>query len=163
MSKHCIATSLLAAIAIAGASMPSHAQNAGSASAPANRIVGLWLADVALGSCQGGPAFVAFQGLNTYHAGGTLSDTNNTPSALRSPGHGAWKHLGGNSYASRFRIFRVLPSGQYDGHADVRTTIVLDGPGSTYGSEVRARNYNPDGSFRGELCGVADGTRIDVE
>lgn len=164
MNIHRTRTALLAAALLAAAALPlANAQSPGSASAPANRIVGHWHASVALGSCAGGPAFVNFQGFNTFHAGGTLSDTNNTPSALRSPGHGTWKHLGGRSYASRFQIFRFLPSGQYDGYADVQTTSVLDGAGNTFQSEVRARNFNPDGSFRSELCGVSDGTRVSID
>ena len=159
-----IRTALLTAALLAGSGLPAvQAQNPGATSAPANRIVGHWTSDVALGSCQGGPAFVRFVGFTTYHAGGTLSDTNNTPSALRSPGHGSWKYLGDNSYATRFQIFRFLPSGQYDGYADIRTTTVLAADGETAETEVHARNFNPDGSFRGELCGVADGNRVSID
>ena len=154
---------LLTAIAGTAGARDAGIPSRGIAPVPANRIVGHWRADVALGSCAGGPAFVAFIGFNTFHAGGTLSDTNNTSPALRSPGHGTWKSLGNGQYVSRFQLFRFLPTGQYDGYADVQGTLTLDQAATSYSSEIRARNFNPDGTFRGELCGIAVGDRVAID
>ncbi len=129
---------------------------------PTNAIVGVWNTDISLRPCAGGPVLVSFKALGTYHAGGTLSDTNNTPSALRTAGHGIWQYVGSGEYKTRFQIFRFLPTGAYDGYADVHTTTTLVGPDKST-TTVLATNYNPDGSFRGELCGSGSGSRLSID
>lgn len=156
----------LALMLAASASGPALAQsgnlqNAGLLPVPANRIVGTWRSEVALQPCGGGPTIAAFNTLVTYHAGGTLSDTNSTPSALRSPGHGIWRYLGHSQYRTRFQLFQFLPSGQYDGYTEVQTTVILGGNSNT--SSVIARRYNQDGSFRAQLCGNGSGERMSID
>jgi hypothetical protein len=41
----------------------------------------------------------------TFHQGGTLMDGTTTPSALRSPGEGVWRHTTDNTYAFRIKAF----------------------------------------------------------
>lgn len=130
---------------------------------PSNSIVGHWQAEVTLGPCTGGPA-QSFVGFNTYHAGGTLSDTgSNAPPSLRGPGHGIWQLQRNGQYKSRFQIQRFQPTGEYDGYADIRTTIVLHDRGRQYAQTIQARNFRPDGSLVVELCGNAAGRRIAIE
>ncbi|MEO5629178.1 MAG: hypothetical protein ABIQ62_05345 [Thermomonas sp.] len=130
---------------------------------PTNAIVGTWNSDISLSPCAGGPVLVSFKALGTYHAGGTLSDTNNTPSALRTAGHGIWQYVGGGEYKTRFQIFRFLPvTGAYDGYADVHTVTTLVGP-NQFTTTVLATNYNPNGTFRNELCGSGSGSRLSID
>ena len=128
----------------------------------ANRIVGLWSVEVSIGPC-GTPANRNFIALNTFHAGGTLSDSNTLPGSLRSPGHGAWRYIGGGMYEGRMQFYRFLPDGSYDGLQDVFNTLELHRGGNRYESAVRARVLNTDGSVRVELCGVAVGTRVRID
>ena len=127
----------------------------------ANRIVGLWQVNVAIEPCKGGPplSFIAY---NTYHAGGTLSDTNAAPPATRGPGQGIWEYMRRGQYKSRFQFYRYLPTGAFDGISDIRTNIVLDARATRYSSTVYARVLNPDGSLRVELCGSAQAERIRI-
>lgn len=135
----------------------------GLASSFANRIVGAWRVNVALGPCTGGPATISFTALNTFHAGGTLSDSNARPGTERSPGHGVWEHSGRGLYETRFQFFRFLPTGALDGVQDIRQTVALDARGRSYETTIRARVLNVDGSQRAELCGTASGQRIAVD
>lgn len=130
-------------------------------SSPANRIVGLWQANVTIAPCAGGPART-FTGYNTYHLGGTLSDTNSTPPATRGPGQGLWEYQGHDQYTSRFQFNRYLPDGSFDGISDIRTWVVLNAGGDQASQTIYARNLNPDGSLRVELCGNASGERIGI-
>jgi hypothetical protein len=133
--------------------------NAGLLPGPASRIVGTWRSEVALQPCGGGPTVAAFTTLVTYHAGGTLSDTNSSPPALRSPGHGLWRFVGNSQYRARFQMFLFLPGGEYDGYNDVQTKVILGG-GNGNTSSVVVRRYNADGSLRAQLCGDGVGERL---
>ena len=130
---------------------------------PANRIVGHWRTEVTLAPCSGGPAR-SFIGFNTYHAGGTLSDTGtNLPPGLRSPGHGTWRYQGRAQYRSRFQVFRFTQAGEYDGYADVRTSIVLNARATQYAQTINARQFDRDGVLQVELCGSSNAERIAIQ
>lgn len=139
------------------------AEKNGLAAAVANRIVGAWRVNVALGPCAGGPTTVSFTAFNTFHAGGTLSDSNARPGSERSPGHGVWEHVGRGLYDTRFQFFRFLPTGALDGVQDISQEIALDARARSYESTIRARVLNVDGSLRAELCGTATGQRITID
>lgn len=133
------------------------------ASAPANRLVGAWRVNVSLGPCGSNQTTITFTAFNTFHAGGTLSDSNARPGSERSPGHGVWTFHGRGLYESRFQFFRFQPNGALDGVQDIRQDVVLDPRGRSYESTVRARVLNVDGSLRAELCGTSLGQRIAIE
>jgi hypothetical protein len=132
-------------------------------SAVANRIVGAWRVNVALGPCGGGPTTISFTAFNTFHAGGTLSDSNARPGSERSPGHGVWEYVGRGLYDTRFQFFRFLPTGALDGVQDITQEVVLDARARSYVTTIRARVLNVDGSLRAELCGTATGQRISID
>ena len=137
---------------------PGSMHDAGLLPTPANRIVGTWRSTVVLQPCGGGPTLPTAITLLTYHAGGTLTDTNTAPPTSRSPGHGLWRYVSDSQYRGRFQVFAFLPTGQYDGYTEVRTTVILSGDSNT--SSVVARRYNADGSLRVELCGNGSGERL---
>lgn len=133
------------------------------ASAQANRIVGAWRVNVALGPCGAATTTISFTAFNTFHAGGTLSDSNARPGTERGPGHGVWKFHGRGLYESRFQFFRFQPGGVLDGVQDIAQDVVLDPRGRSYESTVRAKVLNVDGSVRAELCGTSVGQRVAIE
>src|SRR5688500_5337965 len=96
---------------------------------PANRIVGLWQMRVSVAPCGGGPSrnFIAY---NSFHGGGTMSDTNAAPPTTRGPGLGVWRYMGMGLYKARFQFFRYLPDGSYDGVSDIRVEMSLAANGS---------------------------------
>ena len=130
---------------------------------PANRIVGMWTVAVTIGRCQGGPQYT-FTAFNTFHLGGTMSDTNDHAATVRSPGQGVWQYSGYGQYRSRMQFFRFLPTtGAFDGIQDVRNTIQINTQATQYTTTVYARMLNADGSLRTEICGSAIGNRIDID
>jgi len=52
------------------------------------RIQGVWETQITLNDCAG-HVIRSFQGMLTFHQGGTMMDGTTTPSALRTPGFGA--------------------------------------------------------------------------
>ena len=129
---------------------------------PVSRIVGLWQVSVTLAPCAGGPSrsFIAY---STYHAGGTMSDTNAAPPTTRGPGQGVWQYQGQGQYRSRFQFFRYQPDGTFSGVTDVQTEITLSADGLESSSDVHARNLDPDGSVQAELCGIGVAQRVSIE
>lgn len=158
LSQTTLAILLAAMTGAAAAQTP--AQN-GALPVAANRIVGLWSVTVTIGPCAGGPTrtFIAY---NTFHAGGTLSDTNAAPPTTRGPGQGIWQYRGRGQYKTRFQFYRYQPDGSYDGIADIRTTVQLNAHATQYTNTIYARNVNPDGSLLVELCGSAVGERVGI-
>ncbi|MDQ3495132.1 MAG: hypothetical protein M3485_06340 [Pseudomonadota bacterium] len=137
------------------------AQNQGNV--PANRLVGVWKVDVAIGPCSLPNPVVFFSAYGTFHAGGTLSDTNWTAPTYRGPGQGVWAYKGNGQYASRFQFFRFdqASPAPATGFNDVRVLITLDAGGNGYSGVVNARQLDLAGNPVGPpLCGQAIGTRL---
>jgi hypothetical protein len=128
-----------------------------------NRIVGVWDSQVTVGACAGGPTR-QFRGLNAFHLGGTLTDTNFAPPTSRGPGVGTWLYSrAGDVYSVRMTFFRYLPDGSFDGVQDVHREISVSADGKSTSEVIFARALNPDESLRVEQCGTATGRRIDLE
>ena len=68
------------------------------------RIQGVWETQITLNDCAG-HVVRSFQGMLTFHQGGTLMDGTTTPPALRAPGEGVWRHATDNTYAFRIKAF----------------------------------------------------------
>ena len=139
------------------------AHGQGEANAAAQRLVGAWQVDVAIGPCSLPQPVAFFSAYNTFHQGGTLSDFNWIPAGFRSPGHGVWRHIGQRQYESRFQFFRYdqpAPA-TASGRQDVRVRITLDRDGDHYTGEVAAQQTDLAGNPAGPpLCGDAVGTRL---
>ncbi len=135
----------------------------GGRNVPAERLVGAWSVDVAIGPCSLPDPVAFFSAYNTFHAGGTLSDANWAPPSSRGPGHGVWRYVGKRRYESTFRFFRYdnpQPS-QASGVQEVKVRITLDADGQGYTGDVDAQQMTLDGSPVGPaLCGQAIGTRV---
>lgn len=165
MKLHCtlLAAALVLASSQGAAAEPTPLQS-GLLPVPANRIVGFWHAQVSIGPCAGGPVNT-FLGLNTFMAGGTLSDTNTFQPTSRGPGMGVWTYLGrgrhGESrYKNHFQFARFKPDGSFDGLQDVYNDITLQADAKTWTANVHAYVLNVDGSVRVEACGSALANRI---
>src|SRR5437773_4720952 len=68
------------------------------------RIQGVWETQITLNDCAG-HVIRSFQGMLTFHQGGTMMDGTTTPSALRTPAEGVWRHATDNTYAFRMKSF----------------------------------------------------------
>jgi hypothetical protein len=128
-----------------------------------NRLVGVWDAQVEVGACAGGPTR-RFRGLNAFHLGGTLTDTNFAPPTSRGPGVGTWVYDRREQvYRVRMTFFRYLADGSFDGVQDVHREITLGADGTTSSEVIYARALNPDDSLRVEQCGQATARKIELE
>ena len=148
-------------LALAAGAAGAHGPNAGNV--PSERLVGAWRVDVAIGPCHLPEPVAFFSAFNSFHAGGTMSDTNLGLPASRGPGQGVWRYVGKRQYASRFQFFRYdnpQPS-LASGLQDVRVLITLDPDGQGYTGEINAQQQDLDGNPVGPaLCGQAVGTRV---
>jgi hypothetical protein len=134
-----------------------------SRSVPAERLVGAWRVDVAIGPCHLPQPVAFFSAFNTFHSGGTLSDSNWAPAGSRGPGHGTWRYTGKRQFESGFRFFRYdnPQPGQASGIQEVKVRITLDADGEGYIGTVNAQQTDLDGNPAGPpLCGQAVGTRL---
>ncbi|NCT67893.1 MAG: hypothetical protein GXC76_09630 [Rhodanobacteraceae bacterium] len=149
------------AITTAGA---ADAQATIESNSPEARIVGMWHMYVSVGSCTDPNAPPnQFFALNTFHAGGTLSDTNSFPPTARGPGQGVWSYNHRTRQFVAHMNFMRFVNGAFDGLQDATTTIPLgNNPRFLHGT-IHAYMRNVDGSVRAELCGTVDGERVGVD
>ena len=168
MTMNLIRTSLVLALLTAGTAVaqPANSSRTGALPVPANRIAGYWHVEVTAGPCGG--TMNTFLGLNTFHAGGTLSDTNTFAPASRGPGMGVWEYLGRGPqgvylYKNHFQFARFLPDGSFDGLQDIYNDITLQPDGMSWTGITHAFALNPDGSVRAEICGTGLANRIPID
>ena len=121
-------------------------------------LVGTWQVNVP----EADSGLPPFQALQSFHAGGTLSET----SSLLGKGeeglaHGVWNGRG-RDYLSTFQLFVFDPDGNAAGMVQVRSAITLDNQDhftATYAVDFIA----PDGSVEtGIDSGSYEGTRLAV-
>jgi hypothetical protein len=74
---------------------------AGKSESQARKLEGTWRVQVTIRDCQSGAALRTFPALLTFARGGTLTETTTGfPPALRTPGHGFWRHTGDQTYTA---------------------------------------------------------------
>jgi hypothetical protein len=128
-----------------------------------DRIVGLWTTEVTLYPCGGGPTIAAFEALGSFHAGGTLDNTDETPVTSRGPGTGIWENVGHGRYRARMQFMRYNPDGSFDGIQDISRTLLMRHDGQQMDESVVARVLNADGSLRVQVCGDGTDWRVDFD
>jgi hypothetical protein len=126
-------------------------------------LVGSWNLTVTLRDCDNGTALVVFPAMNTYHQGGTTSQTAIPNSPFRDlPGHGAWNHRTGRTYSGGFQFFSLTPDGgTYVGKVVVRSDISLGIGGNDYSSTDTAEVYDPAGNLITRGCSTTSATRFE--
>ena len=130
MNKKLILTTLGAVICLSQGAL------AGNDGHGRRNIEGPWKVEVTLRNCATGEVAPVpnpiFPTLNTFHAGGTLSEHGSRFSpATRGPGHGVWKRVGARTFEMRF-VFQMFDSnGLLTGDQDVLTTVELSADGSS--------------------------------
>jgi len=115
-----------------------------------------------LAACTGGPA-TSINALNAFHAGGTLSSTDDAPQPSNGPAQGIWESRGRGSYLLHVQFFTFLPDGTPSGLADVHQELTLDPRGTAYTSVLNAQVLDTHGNPVVELCGTAQGKRVPLD
>ena len=151
---------LLVALLLASGSSAIAIASAADCTPPPDAIVGLWDTHVTAGPCPAGPIVFRGRGLNVFHAGGTISATNNLPPFANGPTYGVWHSLGHGQYSVRMQFYRYLPDGTFDGIQDIRRTLLISADHQRTQETTFVRVLNPDDSLRTTLCGAATAQRV---
>jgi hypothetical protein len=126
------------------------------------RLVGTWDARVSITNCQTGAVIRSFASIGTFMFGGTMLDsTSGVPQALKTPGHGVWSHVAGNTYKFSFKSFSFDAAGNFTGWTIVRHEAVLDAKGDEYTSAGTAEFYAPNGTLVGTGCSATIAARFE--
>ena len=138
----------------AGACMAQESKGGG-------RLVGTWDAEVRLKDCATGNVQPSFKSIASFNQGGTtIGSTSSQPQARRTPEHGIWRHVTGNTYEFKFKSFNFDSMGVAVGYVIVQHTIELDSSGDSYFSDGTAKFFTLNGTPTGSGCSEADGTRM---
>ncbi len=128
-------------------------------------IEGVWRTVVTFRNCQTGDALASFQGVFTFHRGGTMSEfgvgPGSTP-ALRSPGHGLWQRAHGwQDYVFTFFHYRYNASGVLLGTQKITATLQLAASGDEFTAVSASQALDTEDNVLGNFCATSVGTRFD--
>ena len=136
----------------------AQAENSGG-----GRLEGTWDAVVTLRNCANGNPIVVFSSIASFMQGGTtVGSTAGIPQSLRTPEHGVWRHVKGDTYLFKFKSFSFSPAGVPTGWSIITTEIVLDPGGDSYVGTGTAQFFAPDGTQTGAGCNSSVGTRFEL-
>ena len=124
-------------------------QKALSQQGAGGRLDGTWDVQLTPRNCStGAPLAGPFAELSTFMSGGTmLNSTSAVPQAAKTPAHGVWSHVTGNSYRFKFKLFNfdALNNFAFNGWTIVTHELVLNSTADEYNSSGTAEIYNKDG------------------
>lgn len=126
-------------------------------------IVGVWHNWITRVDCDTGEPLASFQGLFTYHKGGTSSETAGGPPGptRRSPGHGIWKRTGNRTFGSKFMYLRYNADGTLAGSQRITTQLRLDQNGNRTDNTVAIEVLDIDGNVISTGCATTVGFRLE--
>ena len=121
-------------------------------------IQGTWRTVVTPVNCQTGePVAPAFQGLISFHDGGTLSGT----STVVTVGYGGWqRERSWRNYSFAFTNFRYNSGGIFIGSQTVRQTVRLEN-GNEFTSTGTVEIFDTNSNLIGTGCANSTGTRFE--
>lgn len=125
------------------------------------RLAGTWDAVVRLKDCSNGNVIRTFASIASFNQGGTsIGSTSGLPQSSRTPEHGIWRHVTGNTYEFKFKSFNFDTMGQATGYAIVAHTVELNETADAYYSDGTASFFMLNGTQVGGGCSDATGTRM---
>jgi hypothetical protein len=126
------------------------------------RLEGTWDVQVIIRNCQTGAAIRTFPSITTFMSGGTLLDsTSGIPQALKTPGHGIWSHISGNTYRFSTKSFNFDAGGNFTGWTIIRHEGHLNSGATESESAGTAEIYAPNGNLIFTSCSTATATRFE--
>jgi hypothetical protein len=127
--------------------------------AVADPMEGVWEGAVTLRDCTTSAPVGTFQGSQVFHRGGTMSDTNSTPTATRGPGFGTWIKSG-STYVVKFRLFSYDATGAVSGVVRTTRTVTLGAGGNTATSVNTTQFFDTTGTLVRSGCGTDTSARV---
>ncbi len=140
-----------------GDSSDAVAQAAPSAADP---YEGVWEAVATRRDCTTGAVTGTFRGAQVIHRGGTLSDTNASPTATRGPGWGIWSRNADGTYAVKFRFYTYNADGIWSGTAVVTSKRTLNADATVYNGDTTSEVLDTSGNVIARTCVTDVGTKF---
>ena len=125
----------------------------------ADAIEGVWEGPVTLRDCATSAPVGSFQGSQVFHRGGTMSDTNSSPSASRGPGFGTWVKSG-NNYIVKFRLYTYDAAGNFSGVIRTTRTVTMGTGAGTATSVNTTQVFDATGALIRSGCGTDVSARV---
>jgi hypothetical protein len=125
----------------------------------ADPIEGTWESTITIRDCTSGAVVRTFRGMNTFHRGGTLSDTNDQPAGTRGPGQGVWKK-GAGAYSASFRFYRYNADGSLAGSQKVTRTTTLGADNNSTTGTISAQVIDTADTVVQTICGTEASIRV---
>ena len=123
------------------------------------KLEGTWRMQVTIRDCGSGAALRTFPAFLTFAQGGTLTETTTGfPPALRTPGHGAWEHLGGQTYRAVSEAFLFNPAGAWTGRQRLTQIIEISKDGEEMNSNATNEIFDANENLIVNGCATAVGT-----
>ncbi len=98
----------------------------------------------------------------TFHQGGTMMDGTTTPSALRTPAEGVWRHTTDHNYAFRMKSFTFNGQNVFTGWSIIAGELTVDETGNAFTGPATVEVHDPDGFLLTTLCADSVGTRFEL-
>ena len=157
------------------ASLPALAVDAvhhGARPVAANRIVGTWATEGAVGPCGSGVTPIPIRGYLMFQAGGTLVELprfapDGVPNAFGVPGNnqrtqgvGTWRYNPATGQYTVLFHFDWFVDNVYHGYNTVERTLLLSNDGNAIAGPARAVRHAANGAVLSSVCGSAVSTRL---
>ncbi len=123
-------------------------------------LVGVWRNTITLRNCQTGAQIATFQGLLTFHEGGTMSEFGGINPVLRSPGHGVWQASNPFHPTFAFIFLRYNADGTLAGTQRVRSTLNLALDGNSFQATSTTEILDVNDNVIGMGCVTTMATRF---
>ena len=91
-----------------------------------------------------------------------MMDGTTTPSALRTPAEGVWRHATDNTYAFRMKSFTFSAQNVFTGWSIISGELTVDTTGDAFAGPATVEVYDPNGVLVASLCAEAVGTRFEL-
>ena len=98
----------------------------------------------------------------TFHQGGTIMDGTTTPSALRTPAEGVWRHTADNTYAFRMKTFGFNAQNVFTGWSIIAGELTVDATGDAFAGPATVEVYDSNGVLLSTVCADSTGTRFEL-
>ena len=125
----------------------------------ADPLEGVWESVVTGRDCTTSAATGTFLGAQVFHRGGTMSDTNASPTSTRGPGFGTWVNTGA-TYTVKFRFYAYDAAGVVNGVTRVTRTVTLGTTAGTATSVNTHQLFDLTGSLVRSTCATDVSRRV---
>jgi hypothetical protein len=141
-----------------GLTVRARAQDAGSH----NGLDGTWRVQLTVRNCQTGEVQRTFPALFTFAKGGTLTEaTAGLPPALRTSGHGVWRHTDGHTYSAVSEAFLFSPAGVWTGTQRLTRAIEIDDDADKFTDTVALEILDTNGNVTVTGCATSFARRFE--